>query len=296
MTVPEIKIYELPSKHRQDVNGSEYMVIDDGIDTKKITVEELQLIFSADNKISALSTHVEKIISAALNEISQLEKSIANKLSTYEGSVSDLSAQIEDAKRQIGVLQESILKHDKSIEEFTTHFNTLDKSIETIKNSIQTNSSNISNLTKQVNANTNDIITLKNSVNTDSENITNLTNELATLKKTVSDNYTTLNKKITDLDDKLTKYIDKKYEDAVKYIDYYHHIHENPPNFDEAYTGEDPISLNYIYPIGSIYQTSNADFDPDLHFPGVWKYCGLGTAHDDEGIEQVQYYTFIRIE
>ena len=294
--MPEIKIYELPSKHRQDVNGSEYMVIDDGKDTKKISIDDLKLLFSADNKITALSVNVSKVLSDMADEISQIEKSVTSKLSTYEGSVSDLSNQIEDAKRQIGVLQESILNHEKSINAFAEHFSQLNATITDIKKSIQTNSSNISNLTKQVNANTNDIATLKDSVNTDSENITNLTNELATLKKTVSDNYTTLNKKITDLDDKLTKYIDKKYEDAVKYIDYYHHIHENPPNFDEAYNGEDPISLNYIYPIGSIYQTSNADFDPDLHFPGVWKYCGLGTAHDDEGIEQIQYYTFIRIE
>lgn len=294
--MPEIKIYELPSKTRQDVVGSEYMVIDDGNDTKKITVNDLKLIFSADSKISALTLHVEKLLSSMSNELSQLENSVVSKLSTYEGSLSDLSNQIEDANRHIGVLQEAVLKHHEDIGKLNEYFSNLDASVTEIKKIVQANSSNISNLTSKVNINTSDIASLKKLVQANSDNITELTSELATLTKTVSNNYTTLDKKITNLDTNLTNYIDKKYEDAIKYIDYYHHIHENPPNFDEAYNGEDPISLNYIYPIGSIYQTSNPDFDPDLHFPGVWKYCGLGTAHDEDGIEQVQYYTFIRIE
>ena len=79
------------------------------------------------------------------------------------------------------------------------------------------------------------------------------------------------------------------------YIDYYHHIHEFPPNFDEPYKG-DPMVARYIHPVGTIFETQDPDFKPEKWFPGTWKFIGTGASMDEEGNRVLDYYTYVRIE
>lgn len=295
MNVPQIKIHDLSLKIQQDVNDSDIMVIEDGNDTKKITIADLKLLFSADNKISSLQQSIDKQLTAMVNEINGISRSVQSSLSSYEGSVADLSSQIEDAKRQIGILQQSILNYADTSNTTNSTLDTLVKTVDDLKITVSNNSKSISDLTTSTNQTESTISQLSMLVSNNTKSISVISQALEGLSKVVVDNYNELSNKITDLDNKLTAYIDKKYDNAIKYIDYYHHIHENPPNFDESFNGEDPISMNYMLPIGTIYETANPDFDPDKHFPGIWEFCGVGTASTEDN-DQVEFYTFVRVE
>ena len=85
------------------------------------------------------------------------------------------------------------------------------------------------------------------------------------------------------------------YDQIMLYIDFYHHIHEFPPNFDEPYKG-DPMVARYIHPVGTIYESHDREFNPNKWFPGTWKFAGTGASMDKDGKRVVDYYTWIRIE
>lgn len=293
--MPQIKIAELPQKgHSDNIKDTDIMILEDIYDTYKTSIKDLKLVFSADEKIKALRTNLE-------NQILDLEKQI-NKLSTkYDKNINNLEGQyatiiqdITDVKKKMQILQQSQLQ--------------LETIIKNLDDKASQNASNISDLFSKYAAQSKDISTLKSLTNSHSEQINDMGQILTTnsdyirtlqskcidLENTITVVNGTLQKNINNLRTDLTNYANTLYDKCIKYIDYYHHIHENPPNFDEPYSDKDNSTVSYIMPVGSIYETMDQNYDPNDHLPGSWYFCGLGTATETTNMRQVQYYTWTR--
>ena len=73
----------------KEITNEDIMVIEDSIDTKQISIEDLQIFFSADNKITALKELLE-------NELNKISDDLNNKITDLGDNDSDLIKRLED--------------------------------------------------------------------------------------------------------------------------------------------------------------------------------------------------------
>lgn len=118
------KIHELPEKRFDNVNDTDFMVIDDINDTYRIPIADLKYIFSNDKKIQAIYTELHEKISSmeeilaelgvnttiSINELSTKVELLANAVNKNIGDINVI-------KSQISALQESVVNlTDKDID------------------------------------------------------------------------------------------------------------------------------------------------------------------------------------
>lgn len=293
--MPQIKIAELPQKGYSDnIKDTDMMILEDIYDTYKTSIKDLKLVFSADEKIKALRTNLENQILDIEQQINKLSTKYDKNINNLEGQYATINQDITDVKKKMQILQQSQLQ--------------LETIIKNLDDKASQNASNISDLFSKYAAQSKDISTLKSLTNSHSEQINDMGQTLTTnsdyirtlqskcidLENTITVVNGTLQKNINNLRTDLTNYTNTLYDKCTKYIDYYHHIHENPPNFDEPYSDKDNSTVSYIMPVGSIYETMDQNYDPNDHLPGSWYFCGLGTATETTHMRQVQYYTWTR--
>lgn len=293
--MPQIKIAELPQKGYSDnIKDTDIMILEDIYDTYKTSIKDLKLVFSADEKIKALKTNLENQILDIEQQINKLSTKYDKNINNLEGQYATINQDITDVKKKMQILQQSQLQ--------------LETIIKNLDDKASQNASNISDLFSKYAAQSKDISTLKSLTNSHSEQINDMGQTLTTnsdyirtlqskcidLENTITVVNGTLQKNINNLRTDLTNYANTLYDKCIKYIDYYHHIHENPPNFDEPYSDKDNSTVSYIMPVGSIYETMDQNYDPNDHLPGSWYFCGLGTATETTHMRQVQYYTWTR--
>ena len=84
MSANTVKIKELPVKKYDDIGSADVMVIEDTVDTKQITIEDLQIFFSSDKKITALKDSLEKQINDLSNELDKRIKELSTKDSDFK--------------------------------------------------------------------------------------------------------------------------------------------------------------------------------------------------------------------
>ena len=292
--MPAIKIKELPKKSLGEIMGNDLMVIEDGEDTKQITILSLQSFFGNDKKLEALASDYNAKFKIVNDKIAELVKQITDGDDAIKSTITNLYNDHELTKRRLGRLQEDLTDAENDIVEIFRRLKDAEDFLDTLKNFTE-------NYEERISKNEEDIADLKNRVSVLETNdkanrtdIDNLRKDLTSLSKHVDTEVKRLDDRIDTVISSYKDYIDKVYDDMLKYIDYYHHIHTNPPNFDEPYKGDQMVS-NYIYPVGTIFTTSTPDFETNKWFPGTWKYIGVGAVYNDKD-ERHDIYTHIRIE
>ena len=100
--LPVIKIKELPKKQYSEMAPTDIMVIEDSSDTKQITVEQLQLFFSSDEKLQAIIDQMEKEFAEIRKYIEDHLKDVINKDEELEARLNNLFEDHERTKQQVG--------------------------------------------------------------------------------------------------------------------------------------------------------------------------------------------------
>lgn len=291
----QIKIKELPSKEYVDISDTDIMVIEDSSDTKQIPVSALKLFFSSDSKIKAISDKLDANLEQIRQTLEQLRNSINSSDDSLAQRVTNLYNDHEATKRRLGKLTEDVVDVQNHIKGLDVHFTRVDSQINALQTLTATHSSQIKSLQDTTSDHEKRLVELKKDDDTNKTDIANIKKAIKDLNDRITQEITRLDKADTDNKKSNIEYSDRLYNDAMRYIDYYHHIHTNPPNFDEPYKG-DPIVANYIHPVGTIYTTSDSDFDPNEWFPGAWKYVGVGASYNNDMTNRIDYYTYIRMK
>lgn len=291
----QIKIKELPSKEYVEISDTDIMVIEDSSDTKQIPVSALKLFFSSDSKIKAISDKLDTNLEQIRQTLEQLRNSINSSDDALAQRVTNLYNDHEATKRRLGKLTEDVVDVQNHIKDLDVHFTKVDSQINALQTLTATHSSQIKSLQDTTSDHEKRLVALKKDDAINKTDIANIKKAIKDLNDRITQEITRLDKADTDNKKSNIEYSDRLYNDAMKYIDYYHHIHTNPPNFDEPYKG-DPIVANYIHPVGTIYTTSDPDFDPNEWFPGAWKYVGVGASYNNDMTNRIDYYTYIRMK
>lgn len=290
-----IKIKELPIKHLSEINSTDLMVIEDKIDTKQITVEDLQLFFSSDNKIKALKEMLQK-------EISELEDTFRNEIkalnredSDFANKLQDLYNDHENTKARLGNLIEKVVDIE----------NLLNDTIDRVeKNEIAI--SNLQEFTKQIRSDLDQAIADIKTHTKQIESIQEKDEEqdarfdldeeiMKEFKQEYKQKMEELDKEVEENKNTAKEYSDQLYDQIMEYIDFYHHLHEDPPNFDDP-NWADTQQMNMVFKVGMIYETVVDNFDPKENLPGTWEYVGDTNVYDTNGDIVLVKHTYIRIE
>lgn len=293
--MPVIKIKELPKKQYSEIAPTDIMVIEDSSDTKQITVEQLQLFFSSDEKLQAIIDQMEREFAEIRKYIEDHLKDVINKDEELDARLNNLFEDHERTKQQVGRIQEDLVDAQNDIIEIFKRLDGLDSDVSELQNIVADHEKRITEEEKISKDHEKRITVLEKDNETNKGDISDLQTDLANFKTYVKNEIDRLDQKIDDINRENHEYTDKIYDRIMLYIDYYHHIHEFPPNFDEPYKG-DPMVARYIHPVGTIYESHDREFNPNKWFPGTWKFAGTGASMDKDGKRVVDYYTWIRIE
>lgn len=292
--MPAIKIKELPSKSLGEIMTSDLMIIEDGEDTKQITILALQSFFGNDKKLEALALDYNAKFEVVNDKIDDLVNMITENNDSINASIINLYNDHELTKRRIGRIQEDLTDAENDIIEIFRRLKDAEDFLDTLKDFTE-------NYDERISKNEQDIAKLKERVGllevNDKANradIDILQKDFTSLSKHVDEEVKRLDDRIDKVANDYKDYADKIYDDMLQYIDYYHHIHTNPPNFDEPYKGDQSLS-NYVYPVGTIFTTNSPNFEINKWFPGTWKYIGVGAVYNKDD-ERHDIHTYIRIE
>ena len=293
--MPVVKIKELPEKQFADIQPTDIMVIEDSADTFQISAEDLQKFFSNDEKLQAIIDRVEEIYDTLDSEIKDAIKDFNDSNTDFETRLSNLFEDHELTKQQVGKLREDLTDAQNDIIKIKEHLEDNDSNIADLQETAKDHETRIKNLEDKATDHEERIVALEEDNDTNKTNIANLQQEMKDFKTEMANEIKRLDDKITQTNSENHEYTDKAYDNLMLYIDYYHHIHEFPPNFDEPYKG-DPMVARYIHPVGTIFETGDPDFNPQKWFPGTWEFKGTGASVDEDGNRVVDYYTWQRIE
>ena len=293
--MPVIKIKELPKKQLTEIQSTDIMVIEDSTDTYQIPIEDLRLFFSNDEKLQSIINKVDEIYSELDNKIDDAIKDFDTTNNDFESRLTNLFEDHERTKQQLGKIREELTDAQNDIVEIQEHLKNNDTSIADIEEVLKDHSNRIETLEEKTADHEDRITLLENDNATNKTDIANLQAEVTQFKQDMATEIKRLDDRITSINSENHEYTDKAYDNLMLYIDYYHHVHEFPPNFDEPYKG-DPMVARYIHPVGTIFETGDPNFDPTKWFPGTWEFKGTGASMDEEGNRIVDYYTWQRIE
>lgn len=293
--MPVVKIKELPVKQYSELDPTDVMVLEDTSDTKQITIDQLKSFFSSDDKIQAITEYLESLHDDLKKELDDHIKDCTGINTDFESRLSNLFEDHERTKKQVGDIQEQLVDARNDIEDIKEHLTTNDSQIKELQTTVSDHEKRLSSAETKIEDHEKRIVTLEKDNETNKSNISKLQQDLKNLSDHVDEEIKKLNDRITQINTENHEYTDKAYDNIMLYIDYYHHIHEFPPNFDEPYKG-DPMVARYIHPVGTIFETQDPDFKPEKWFPGTWKFIGTGASMDEEGNRVLDYYTYVRIE
>ena len=293
--MPVVKIKELPKKQFVDIKSTDIMVIEDSEDTFQISAEDLQRFFSNDEKLQAIIDKVEEIYDTLDSEIKDAIKDFNDSNNDFETRLSNLFEDHELTKQQVGKIREELTDAQNDIVEIQEHLKENDTDIADLQETAKDHEARIKVLEEKATDHEERIVALEKDNDTNKTNIANLQQEMKDFKTEMTSEIKRLDDRITQTNSENHEYTDKAYDNLMLYIDYYHHVHEFPPNFDEPYKG-DPMVARYIHPVGTIFETSDPDFTPQKWFPGTWEFKGIGASVDEDGNRVVDYYTWQRIE
>lgn len=293
--MPVVKIKELPVKQYAELDPTDIMVLEDTSDTKQITIEQLRLFFSNDEKLQTITDYLVGLNNDLKKDLEDHIKSCNNMNEDFEARLSNLFEDHERTKAQVGDIQEQLVDAQNDIKDIQNHLKVVDTNIKDLQNTVADHEKRIKANEDMLDDHEQRLIDLERDNATNKANISKLQQDLKDLSDHVDTEIKRLDDRITQVNTENHEYTDKAYDNLMLYIDYYHHVHEFPPNFDEPYKG-DPMVARYIHPVGTIFETQDPDFKPEKWFPGTWKFIGTGASIDENGKRVLDYYTYVRIE
>lgn len=293
--MPVVKIKELPVKTNAELESTDIMVIEDTSDTKQITIEQLRLFFSNDSKLQAISDSLQRSIDELDDKLDSHIKSCDDVYDDLGSRLSNLFEDHERTKKQVGDIQEQLVDAQNDIKKIYSHLDKVDSQISELQETVADHEKRITANEEQLADHEDRIAALEKDNEINKQNISQLQQDLKDLSDHVDSEIERLDNRITQVNTENHEYTDKAYDNLMLYIDYYHHVHEYPPNFDEPYKG-DPMVARYIHPVGTIFETQDPDFEPQKWFPGTWKFVGTGASLDEDGNRILDYYTYVRLE
>lgn len=293
--MPVVKIKELPVKQYAELDPTDIMVLEDTSDTKQITIEQLRLFFSNDEKLQTITDYLVGLNNDLKKDLEDHIKNCNNMNEDFEARLSNLFEDHERTKAQVGDIQEQLVDAQNDIKDIQNHLKVVDTNIKDLQNTVADHEKRIKANEDMLDDHEQRLIDLERDNETNKANISKLQQDLKDLSDHVDDEVKRLDDRITQVNTENHEYTDKAYDNLMLYIDYYHHVHEFPPNFDEPYKG-DPMVARYIHPVGTIFETQDPDFKPEKWFPGTWKFIGTGASIDENGKRVLDYYTYVRIE
>ena len=292
-TTGEIKIKELEQILSDIVTDNDLMVIEKTNSTNSISIGDLKIIFSADKKIIAIQEELSETISKQREELDKIIKSISDNIELDETQLKELSDYVDQNKMQMMEVQKNIKDIQQVLAEYQTVIDTIEDTLQEYGLAISDQETRLQSAEGTINNHTETLQELRQDVDNHKTRLDEL--------KTNYDDYTDnnnleikeLKKKDSDNLIAAKKYADEKYDDVMKYIDYYHHYTETPPNFDEPFYYERELA-GYVYPIHSLYHTTIKDWNPlNYKVPGTWILRSTVTLNSDDNIVE---YIYERIE
>lgn len=290
-----IKIKELPVKKLSEITGENLMIIEDSVDTKQITIEDLQIFFSADNKITALKTSLENALSALEKDFNAKIKELLLDDSELEKKVNDLYNDHEDTKSRLGNLVEKVVDLENLLNATIARVSKNETAISNLQKYTKEIRTDLNKAIKNIATNTSDITSIKEKNKEQDNRLTANEETIESFKEEYDKKMEELDTTVADNKSEAKKYSDQLYDQIMQYIDFYHHLHEYPPNFDDP-NWADTYQMNLIYKVGTIYETTIKDFNTSENLPGTWEYVGASNVYDANGDLILVKYTYKRIE
>lgn len=285
------KLKELPVISLSGISDTDIMVLEDRYDTKQVSIKDLKLLFSSDEKLNAMKKYFEEIISQFENSIQSVLDKLGDDNSELKSKYTNIYNDIESIKRKSGDLQTDLINLKNEIDEISKKVDTNDKNIKEIKTQLVDHLNKINLLLSDNTTNKENISKLSSDNETNKEDIKNLQQECENIKDIINYQIIRFENLIQNNYNSEKEYITSIYEYIMKYIDYYHHIHDNPPNFDNPPANPDnPIAE---LPVGSVYISVDENFSPNGILPGLWEFKGKSIATIENNY--IYQYIFIRI-
>ena len=221
-----VKIKELDSI--SEINNTDYMVIEDSQDTKKITIGQLKSVFSVDNKLTALKNDFDNKIQSLSNECNNRYDEIINSNLDWSNIQNNLLNENTKIKRRLDIAESDLIVLKQGLSDTNSQINSIKSDINTINNDIENVNQHITNQDTILDSIKDELYNTNNRISILESNYQDLYNELSNVKSTISTIIETQNR---DRDNTLA--LVKKLENrTLNYLDYYHHIHDNPPQID----------------------------------------------------------------
>ena len=241
--MPEIRIKSLPEKPYAEIDESNIMIIEDDKDTKQVSVKNLKLLFSADAKINALRTELKNYVKSTTSTFVTNVDNIDKTVKEYTAKVDSLYSDHEQTKARLGELQEQYIKLSDIATKLQQDVKTLQSDVVAHDKVIQTIISRIDKLEADNTKNKQDIQNIIKKNTAQDTTISNIQKDIATTKESYNQQIADIIQTISDNKQTASDYADTLYNDAITFIDYYHHIHDNPPNWDDPYS--DPATTTH---------------------------------------------------
>lgn len=293
MAANTVKIRELPVKVYDDINSTDIMVIEDTIDTKQITIEDLQIFFSSDKKITALKDALEKQINDLSNELEKKINNLSTKDSDLKKKLDDLYNDHENTKKRLGDLIERVVDISNLLDKTIDRVSTNEKAIKNLQDFTAAIRKDLDDAISNINKHAERLTAIEAKNTEQDKRLTDNEKNISDLDKKVTDNINRIDNTIAGNASDAKAYSDQLYDQIMMYIDYYHHYHQDPPNFDDPNSADTKI-MNQVFKIGSIYETIRDDFDPKEYLPGTWEYVGDTYVYDTEANPILRKHTYVR--
>lgn len=265
--IERIKINELQQLLGSNVSNSNLMVIQDNEDTKKITIKDLKEVFSNSSKLDALEAKL-------MEYMNEMKASIDEEISEIKKEQISMNSTLSNIQKSMDSVTKTVDKLDDKVTEFGSTVESLSAKVDSLNSDVEALTENVTNVDGKLDDINSDITAMKKSIALNTEEIEGHSTTLDNIKETLKTLQTTVDGLTTDMgnvDTDISAAIEKLRIEIMKYIEYYHHVDEDPPNWD------DPGSMDYatvkemvntLFPVGSIITTTLKD-NPSRYISGT---------------------------
>ena len=250
----KIKINEL--QEISEVSDSNLMVIQDDEDTKRIDIKTLKEVFSNNSKINNLEIKLVEMINTLRISMDDRMSSIENANEDIEKDIETLQLDISSTDKTVSQLDIKVNSLDKNMDKAITNIVTINSKIAAIEEVILSINSSIASINAEIELIKDDVSANSNDIELIRTNIQSIETSISNIQDIISNIDTTLG----GVDQTIIDSCEELRLDIMKYIEFYHHVEEYPPNFD------DPGSMDYttitevidtLCPVGSVLPTTS---------------------------------------
>ena len=196
--MPVIKIKELPVKEFKDINLTDIMVIEDTVDTYQITVEDLKLLFSSDEKMQQIYESLSGKFNNLADELAKLSTHVDDEYERLDTKYNNLFEDHERTKEILGKVREDLVDAQNDIIEINKHLDLVDSEIKELQNASADHENRIVALEKDNATNKANIKALQTDNEKNKKDIAKLQEDLTALTNKVDTEVDRLDTAITD--------------------------------------------------------------------------------------------------